>query len=120
MNALKLEYEGGGKYRLLEDFCFNDYCVPAGFVTDGASIPKVLWSVIGSPMTGKYVPVAVLHDYLYSKKCVYDVSFKKANLIFYAGMLKVGVNRFKAFLMYKAVCLFGKSHFKSPAKAGVS
>jgi len=112
MDALRLEYIGGGQYRLLTDFCFNGYCVPAGFVTDGASIPKVLWSVIGSPMTGKYVPVAVLHDYLYSKRCIYKVSFEEANEIFYRGMLKLGVNRFKAYLMYRAVCMFGKSHFE--------
>ena len=109
---MTLEYIGGGLYRLIDDFYFNEYKVPAGFITDGASIPKPFWSIVGSPFTGKYVGVAILHDYLYSKECVYDISFEEANEIFYSGMLKLGVNRFKAYLMYKAVCVFGKKRFR--------
>ncbi|SFP60235.1 DUF1353 domain-containing protein [Hydrogenimonas thermophila] len=105
-----LEYCGGGKYRLVKPMKIMGYEVPAGFVTDGASIPRIFWSVVGSPFTGKYVEVAVLHDYLYSG--AEDVSFKEANRIFYKGMRKAGVNRAKAYLMYKAVSLFGKKRFR--------
>ncbi|TQK10709.1 DUF1353 domain-containing protein [Herbaspirillum sp. SJZ107] len=37
--------------------------VPIGFVTDFASIPRVLWSLL--PSDGPYVYAAVVHDYLY-------------------------------------------------------
>lgn len=37
--------------------------VPAGFVTDFASIPRAFWVVL--PPTGKYGKAAVVHDYLY-------------------------------------------------------
>jgi len=37
--------------------------VPAGFVTDFASTPRALWSVI--PPTGRYQLAAVVHDFLY-------------------------------------------------------
>src|SRR5690242_2835861 len=37
--------------------------VPAQYRTDGASIPMPLWSIIGSPFTGKYVPAAIVHDF---------------------------------------------------------
>jgi hypothetical protein len=37
--------------------------VPAGFVTDFASVPSIFWSVL--PRDGVYVYAAVLHDYLY-------------------------------------------------------
>lgn len=36
--------------------------VPAGFVTDGASVPRLLWWLL--PMTGSYMRPAALHDYL--------------------------------------------------------
>ena len=109
-----LEYIGGGKYRLVKPMEIMGYVVPAGFVTDGASIPRIFWSLVGSPFTGKYVEVAVLHDYLYSGAV--DVSFKEANRIFYKGLRKAGVNKLKAYLMYKAVSLFGKKRFKGVKK----
>src|SRR5262245_46141191 len=37
--------------------------VPAGFVTDFASTPRALWSVV--PPTGRYQLAAVVHDFLY-------------------------------------------------------
>lgn len=36
--------------------------VPAGFLTDGASVPQIFWSVI--PRWGAYGQAAVVHDYL--------------------------------------------------------
>ena len=36
--------------------------VPAGFVTDGASVPRVFWSAL--PAWGSYSRAAVIHDYL--------------------------------------------------------
>ena len=35
---------------------------PAGFVTDGASVPRFLWAVL--PTWGSYSRAAVIHDYL--------------------------------------------------------
>lgn len=38
--------------------------VPAKFVTDLASIPRILWNVL--PPIGAYDAAAVVHDYLYA------------------------------------------------------
>lgn len=38
--------------------------VPAGFETDGASVPRLLWCLF-PPFGGDYDEAAVLHDYLY-------------------------------------------------------
>lgn len=40
--------------------------VPAGFVTDFASIPQIFWNIL--PPWGKYGKAAVLHDYMYKKQ----------------------------------------------------
>jgi hypothetical protein len=36
--------------------------IPAGYLTDGASVPQIFWSVI--PQWGAYGQAAVVHDYL--------------------------------------------------------
>jgi hypothetical protein len=38
------------------------WVAPAGSVTDGASIPRYLWSIMGGPFEGQYRNASVLHD----------------------------------------------------------
>lgn len=59
----------GRNMRLIEDFSYTDangamWTAPKGTLTDGASIPTALWSIIGSPFTGKYLNAAIIHDLL--------------------------------------------------------
>lgn len=42
------------------------YTIPAGFVTDGASVPRPLWWLY-PPFGEDYEPAVVLHDYLYER-----------------------------------------------------
>lgn len=39
------------------------FVVPAGFITDFASVPRILWWIF--PPYGEFTKAAVLHDYLY-------------------------------------------------------
>lgn len=92
--------------------------VPSGYVTDFATIPKVLWSIIGGP-TGKYTAAAVIHDYLCSCKgrlpwarvgeiTTYRVYTKEqADAIFREAMGVLGVGSFQARLMWASVRVFG-------------
>jgi hypothetical protein len=52
---------------LLEAFAFEDpdgktWSAPAQAVVDGASIPRALWTVVGSPFTGDYRRGSIVHD----------------------------------------------------------
>ena len=76
--------------------------VPAGFVTDFASSPPAVWSII--PPWGKYGKAAVVHDYLYQTKAR---TRKEADDIFREGMVVLKVDPVRVFLMYWAVRLFG-------------
>jgi len=76
--------------------------VPAGFVTDFASSPPAVWSLI--PPWGKYGKAAVVHDYLYQTKAR---SRKEADDIFREAMVVLQVDSVRVFLMYWAVRLFG-------------
>ncbi|MCU7841914.1 MAG: DUF1353 domain-containing protein [Candidatus Thiodiazotropha sp. (ex Troendleina suluensis)] len=39
--------------------------VPAGYITDGASIPRFAWSIVGGPMSRPYLYAALPHDFRY-------------------------------------------------------
>ncbi len=99
-------------YFVGEEYSKDKVIVPAGFRTDLASIP---WP--GSmfiPRSGKYNQCAVLHDFLYSilgeVSEPYNMrkrSRKECDGIFLEAMGVLGVNRFKRWLMYRAVRMGG-------------
>lgn len=100
------------KWRLLQDttICLEDgrcFRIPRGFITDFASVPRVLWWLF--PPMGRYGKAALVHDYLYYTK---DVSRVEADRIFLHAMLMMGVARWKAHLMYIAVRLFGWTRWR--------
>ena len=135
IDPLEVEYIDGQKWKVTKKFDylvdFNDphsvIKVPAGFITDFASIPRAFWDWI--PPTGKYGKAAVVHDYLYvvggkvpcaactsepkSAPCPAPTIYTKADSdkIFYDAMGVLGVGQPKRWLMYQAVKAFGKGNF---------
>jgi hypothetical protein len=86
--------------------------VPAGFVTDFASTPRALWSVI--PLTGRYQLAAVVHDFLYwDQACMRE----QADAIFRVAMAESNVKPFERDLMWQAVRRFGQSAWNDNAAA---
>ena len=82
--------------------------VPKNFITDLASIPRILWSIY--PPFGKYTKAAVLHDYLYKKHSGFER--KEADKIFREAMKVSKVDFFTRNLFYFNVRIFGKKHWK--------
>ncbi len=76
--------------------------VPIGFVTDGASVPKIFWSIFDP--TGPYLKAAVIHDYLYNTKMF---SRKMCDDLFLEAMKASGVGFFTRQTIYRAVRLGG-------------
>ena len=98
----------GRKMILIEDYTFVDECntkwtAPKATVIDGASIPRLLWR-LGSPYSGKYRNASVIHDYFCQIK---TISSDKVHKMFYEAMLCSGVVKYKAYIMYLGVKLFG-------------
>lgn len=77
--------------------------IPIKYKTDGASIPKFAWSIIGGPL-GKYAPATVVHDFLYHTQ---TRTRKEADRIFLEAMKVLGVGWWKRGTMYNMVRLFG-------------
>ncbi len=86
--------------------------VPAGFLTDGATIPRILWWLL--PPWDTYSQAAALHDYLCEYKTVYEkgqavsVDRKEADRIFKSAMKASGVGVWPRQAMYVAVRLWAK------------
>lgn len=77
--------------------------VPAGFVTDFASIPRAFWS--GMSPHGQYSRAAVLHDYLYwSQSC----TRAQADKLFLQMMKQSGVSRANQLTIYGAARAAGE------------
>ena len=80
------------------------WTAPQGLVTDGASIPRALWSVVGSPWTGLYRDAAVIHDAYCDS---HSEPWQAVHKVFYLAMLANGVGPVQAKVMYAAVYRFG-------------
>lgn len=110
-NSVKTEWIDGDKrdMRLLESLSFRDakgrvWDAPEGSVINGASIPKFLWHLLGSPFVGRYRRATVIHDVY----CQHQfIASRVVHRMFYDAMICDGVRKVRAKLMYAGVRLFG-------------
>jgi len=102
------EISSDRKMRLVEEFTFTDpdgltWVAPSGYEVDGASIPKALWSLVGSPYTGDYRRASIVHD----KACndaAGDVTARKAaDRMFYHACRAGGCSSEEANNLYLGV-----------------
>ncbi len=99
----------GREFSLLEDFSYTDpngetWTAPQGARADGASIPRVLWPIMGGPLEGEYRDASIIHDFYCSKR---HKPWKAVHRVFYDAMLTSGVQDAKALLMYAGVYMGG-------------
>jgi hypothetical protein len=77
--------------------------VKRGYSTDGASIPRLAWRVIGHPWA-QYLPAAIVHDILYETE-VWKRDMADECFLDLMRWLEVPVLKRSA--MYRAVRMFG-------------
>ena len=122
-DALELEYLDGHNWKVTADFYYdtdiklrgfgtlgyrNRIMVPAGFITDFASIPKILWNVL--PPTGGYGKAAVIHDWLYRTKGI--ATRKQADDVLMEAMIFLKVDWWTRWVIYGGVRVGGASSYK--------
>lgn len=78
--------------------------VPVDAVTDGASIPKPFWSLVGGPYSGRYRKAAVVHDHFCMTR---TESWEATHQMFHEAMLAAEVSEELALILYQAVLLHG-------------
>lgn len=91
--------------------------VAPGFRTDGASIPRLLWRVFGSPYDPDIFAAAIGHDALYRGRIV---PRKDADVAFLKMMARSGVPVKKRRLIYRGVRWFGWITWLSHTPASVA
>jgi hypothetical protein len=107
--------EGRESWQLAREYCVSSLgyrvCIPAGYISDGASVPRALWWY--APPVGLYSAAALCHDWLYANKGVRPMlappvlSRATCDAIFRNLMLRAGVRPGKARAMWLAVRSFG-------------
>lgn len=95
--------------QLIGDFAYTDskgleWKVPAGEISDGASIPWPLWTLVGGPYSGPYRQAAVVHDY-YCR--IRDRPWRDVHKMFLEAALKAGTGETTAMLMYAGILADG-------------
>jgi hypothetical protein len=104
---------------VVEEFGFIDpnekkWDVPAGAIVDGASIPRPLWTLIGSPWVGDHRNASVVHDHYCVTK---SEPSEKVHRMFYHACIAGGVDRTKSKVMYYAV-LWGGPRWEIKKRSG--
>lgn len=94
------------RWRLVEALIYSGnrdvWMVPAGFVTDFASVPRVaVWLI---PRFGRYTPAAILHDWLCGPGILDGhISPVDADGVFRRVMRELGVPPVRRWLMWAGV-----------------
>jgi hypothetical protein len=92
--------------------------VPAGFTTDGASIPGFArWLTGWEPWDEPQRLPAIVHDWLYTQS---GVSRHRADLAFRSLLHIEGAGRFKTEIMYVAVVIGGWPAYRTDQRQGPS
>ena len=87
------------------------FTAPMGFVTDGASVPRLLYSLC-SPVSGPFGQGAIAHDFLYSVDGP-DIGRLRADLVLYQIGRFRGAGLAESQLVKSGVNLFGWMSYKT-------
>ncbi|WP_051560463.1 DUF1353 domain-containing protein [Marinobacterium jannaschii] len=96
------------RYRLIRPLTVLGRTIPAGFETDGATVPRLLWSLF--PPVDRYLSAAILHDYLLTQ-----AEREFADWAFLHAMAELNIKPWRRWSMFLAVRAY--SIYKESRKA---
>lgn len=97
-----VEWIGPRRWLLHQPLTLGGFTVPAGFDTDGGSIPRILWWLFAP--TGIYFSATILHDYFYRTKIV---SRSAADRVFREQVIASQASEIVAWAFWLAVRIGG-------------
>ena len=108
--------EGRGDWMLLSPLTYDSnvgvsYTAPKGFVTDFASVPRIpiVFDILGDRANES----SAMHDYFYSKECVYDLTRDQADHLLKEMIESQGISHWIAWCYFIGVRMGGASHWKT-------
>jgi hypothetical protein len=111
--ACEKKFVHGQCYELLAYYQFvgpdgqTKHFIDIGFQYDGASVPRIVWTITGITPDGLHRAATLIHDYLYINHSGYSYTRKQVDQLFKAQMIANGVPARTANLMYRFVRLLG-------------
>lgn len=104
--------EAGNVFTLLAPIVYEDLVIPAGFESDGASVPRFFWRCVFPPNDTRALRAAFIHDYVYR---VHPRGWtkKKADQTFYKLLRENGIGYCSAKMAYWGVRGFGAPSWKA-------
>ena len=92
--------------------------LPAGYIFDGASIPRLVWSVIGHPFDPSFIVAAAVHDWYCDRASeTHDYQLRViGDAVFFSLLRRAGVSWWKRSSMYMAVRAYGFWTFRKVRK----
>lgn len=105
-DQVKIQPLPADKYLVLEDITFKDVVVPKNFKTNGADVPRLLWSIY-PPNKSDFLPAVIIHDYLCDKE-----EYEKADNYFEEVLVELGIKNLDRFLLVKSVRLYHTIRYK--------
>ena len=101
------ESNGERRMTLLDEFWFTDragrrWTAPEGAIIDGASIPRALWTTVGSPYTGQYRRASIVHD-VACENAANPEERRAADKMFFEACRAGGCSRAEAMILYMGV-----------------
>ena len=84
-----------------DKFCFK--LDDANFTSDGCTLWKIFWLILGCPHSPEYLPASIIHDWILEHPETVHYNRKLASRIFKTVLLNEGVSPLKAQIMYIAV-----------------
>lgn len=75
----------------------------ANFTSDGCTLWKIFWLILGCPHSPEYLPASLIHDWILEHPETVHYNRKLGSGIFKTALLNEGVSPLKAQIMYLAV-----------------
>ena len=105
--------EQGTLIRTLEPIPFEldgkQYTVPAGFLSDGMSVPRLFWRLISPPINAATLVPSIKHDWLYKEHICPRIV---ADVLYAVELEASGFPRWKCVLVYIGVSIGGGRHWR--------
>lgn len=87
------------------EYVKHEILIPEGYSFDGASIPRVLWPVLGHPFSNDLVLPCCVHDW-YCEKSWNDYDRLIGDAVLLSLLARQGVSRWRRNMIYIGVRLF--------------
>lgn len=102
---------GSRRWSLVQNLYYPGGVVSHGFITDGASVPRLLWSFF--PPYGMLFPAAIIHDWNYYRQ---SLTRKQADMQFQKHMKVCEMPWITREIIYRSLRLFGGIAWKRNAR----